>query len=1001
MTESINQPHVKARKTADLNFSPIWILPILALAITIWLIVRVTLDSKIPITIEMSTAEGIVVGKTQLKFRGIRAGVVSNIELTDDLTRVIIHADVDPSIESYLTTQTQFWVVRAQISLAGVSGLETVLGGDYIAFEPEDTGESTRHFIVLKSAPPVGEDDPGVRVTLKADKLGSVSAGTQLFYRQIPIGEVRYFKLSQDSKNVEINAIIDEQYANLVNESTVFWNSGGIQMKGSLSGFEIHTESLSAILAGGISLFTPDMDAKKLTDDIVYDLFEDYNSAGVGVPIEIHFASGYDLQSGITKVKFQGIEIGHLDSIRIATVDGRDVVATVIIDPGAEALLNTETEFWLVKPDLSLSSLSNLETLISGNYITLKVGAATDIAREYYALDGPPPPDFSEPGLHVFLKAKELGSITMGTAILFKGVEVGRIADLLIDDLSKGIGLHLQIKPEFSHLVNSSSRFWNISGIKLSAGLGGIKVQSESMLTVVKGGIAFDTPFKDATEIEDGYEFYLLDSQDGSASHMTLTLRMKTADYLDAGFTKLKYKGFEAGVLRRVTYDAKAQEVVAEIGIDPRYQEILRENSIFWLVKPQLKASKITGLDSLLGGAYFAVQSGEGKTQSDFVLAVTAPALSWSTEGLHLSLTADTASSVQVASGVYYQDIEVGSVQSVQLNKSGTGVDVQIHIVPQFVDRVKAHSRFYNVSGISVNASASGLKISTSSIDSILSGGIAFYNDELIKQSVSIENGESYKLYDSKESAQEHGFTVVLELLDDASVDVGTLISYKGIKIGEVIKTKLIQPSHAVELTASINNEMRNLIRVNSQFWLAKTKLGLLRQENLGSLLSGPQLQLIPGDGEHQNSFKVLTQQPVITGKQTGLNLILESPTLGSISNGVPVFYRQITVGEVIGYELSATSESVLIYININERHQTLVRDNSRFWNASGIDINVGLLSGVHIKSESIESILGGGIVFATPDNVGEQVSNTHQYRLHNEVDSDWLDWSPIIQLNQ
>jgi len=98
---------------------------------------------------------------------------------------------------------------------------------------------------------------------------------------------------------------------------------------------------------------------------------------------------------------------------------------------------------------------------------------------------------------------------------------------------------------------------------------------------------------------------------------------------------------------------------------------------------------------------------------------------------------------------------------------------------------------------------------------------------------------------------------------------------------------------------------LRELIRDGSRFWLAKTRFGLLRQENLGNLLSGPELRIIPGRGALKNEFSILTHTPVIKTRPQGLNLVLESPVLGSVSTGAPVYYRQITVGEVLGYELS------------------------------------------------------------------------------------------------
>ncbi len=1002
MTETNQQPHIKAKKTADVTISPIWILPILALFITGWLIVKVVMASKISITIEMPHADGIVVGKTVLKFRGINGGLVTGIDMADDLTHVIVHAEVNRNVEPYLTTKSLFWVVRAQISLAGVSGLETVLSGDYIALEPSSKGKSIRHFRVLKSAPPASDDAPGLRVTLQAEKLGSISEGSRIYYRQIPIGEVRYYRLSKDSKNVHISALIEEQYQQLVNQSTVFWNSGGIRLKGSLSGFEIQTESLSSVLAGGISLFTPDESAREISEATVFELHEDYDNAGVGVPVKIHFASGYDLESGITKVKYHGIEVGHLDHINVHSGPSKDkgVIATVIIDPNAEDFLNKETQFWLVKPILSMSNLSNLETLISGKYINMKVGSSNEPRREYLALEGPPPPDFNEPGLHIYLNAENKGSLDVDTSVLYKGVEVGRVANILIDDLTQGVGLHLQIKPSYSQLINSSTRFWNVSGVDISAGFSGVKVRSESLMTIIKGGIAFETPKADAEKVENGHKFPLLASPDSAESVITFQIRMPNADYLEPGFTKLRYKGFDAGLLKNISYDSTNDEVIAELGLDPRFKDLLRDGTVFWLVKPQIRASEITGLDALLSGSYFSVQSGTGEEKNIFVLADSAPAMNWQTPGLHLILNSQTAASLKPGSGIYHQDLLVGSVQSVRLNRESAGVSIEIFIEPEFADRVKPHSRFWNVSGVSIQASASGINVNTGSLDSLLAGGIAFDTLNDIDNALPVKNGEQFPLYISKENAEQYGFSILLELKSESTVTEGAKITYKGIKIGEITKTRLNLENQSLELTAAIQNDLRGLIRDGSRFWLAKTQFGLLRQENLGNLISGPELRLIPGEGELNNHFQVMTYTPVVKSRSEGLNLVLESPLLGSISLGAPVYYRQITVGEVLGYELSENANAVLIYINIEQRYKPLVRDNSRFWNASGLAIEAGLFSGVEIKSESLETLIAGGITFATPEQPGAQVESNYRFHLADEEVSGWRGWLPVIPLD-
>ena len=996
MNEQQSKPHVKATKNVELSLSPIWFLPILAVLISAWLLIKLNLESKVPITIEMATAQGIVAGKTQLKFRGINAGKVTSIEVAESLTHVLVHAEVEPSLADYLTNDAKFWVVRAQISLAGVSGLDTVLSGDYIAFEPGKDGESRRYFRAMHSAPPIGEDDPGLRITLTSESLGSISEGSRLYYRQIPIGEVRFYELSEDTRTVSISALIESKYSHLVNQSTVFWNSGGVRVKGSLSGFEVQTESVSAILAGGISLFTPDTEAPNIDTTHFFSLHEDYDDAGVGVPIKVAFPSGYDLQSGITKVKFHGIDVGHLDSINVIPDDESGILANVIIDPGAEPLLVTDTQFWLVKPNLSIRNLSNLETLISGNYITMKIGDSLESAREFQALDGPPPPDFKDPGLHVILKSKTMGSIALDTPVLFKGVEVGRVANIFVNDLNEGLGFHLHIRPEYGHLINSSSRFWDASGLDVSAGLGGIKIRSSSIMNIIRGGIAFETVDDNASEIDDGYEFRLLDNPLASENPLSIRIEIPTADSFQQDVTTIKYKGLSVGILKRLEYQHEQDRMFAHFDVNQNYQSLITENTTFWLVSPQLGAGKVSGLDSLFGGPYVTFNSAAGAAKTEFILSNSAAPKNASDKGLTLELVAPRSMSQQPGSPVYHRQIEVGSVQYVRMAQQGVLIGIHISAEHQYL--VKASSRFWNVSGFQVSASASGIDVNTESIQTILAGGIAFGLQGEVNTARVVEHGEQFKLYATQKAAEAGGIQINLLDQEASGIAVGAAIRYQGLIVGEVTQQHL-NDQDQIELMASIADKYKALLTQGSIFWIAKARIGLTRQENLGQLLSGPEIRVSKGPGAYRDTFTLSTQQPVRKVMPTGLNLVLETSRLGSIKIGTELYYRQMVVGNVVGYQLSKTADRVQIFANIKPQYQRLIRSNTKFWNASGIQMSAGLLSGVELKTESVEAILAGGIALATPDDPGAPVADGESFKLYTELDPDWLDWAPLIEL--
>jgi paraquat-inducible protein B len=134
-----------------------------------------------------------------------------------------------------------------------------------------------------------------------------------------------------------------------------------------------------------------------------------------------------------------------------------------------------------------------------------------------------------------------------------------------------------------------------------------------------------------------------------------------------------------------------------------------------------------------------------------------------------------------------------------------------------------------------------------------------------------------------------------------------------------------------------------------------------------------------------------------------GLNIVLETPELGSLKPGSPVYYRQVQVGRVMGSALSPTAQEVYVFVNIEEPYDALIRENTVFWNASGISVKAGIFSGVKIYTESMETILAGGIAFATPEGeaMGAPTSSGQHFILQDKMDEDWLAWKPEIKLSR
>jgi paraquat-inducible protein B len=238
--------------------SLVWLVPLVALLLGAWLVFKALSEKGPTITIVFDSAAGIVAGKTRIKYKQVEAGLVERVELSDDLQRVIVTATLAKELEPYLTEETRFWTVQAEVRAGRVTGLATLLSGVYIGMDPGQKGKSKRHFRGLSNKPIVTGEANGRKFVLRADSLGSLSVGAPVYYRQIEAGRVAGYELDEDGEGITVDVFLQDPFDDLVHEDTRFWNASGITASLTADGFELHSESLSSLLVGGIAFFNPE-----------------------------------------------------------------------------------------------------------------------------------------------------------------------------------------------------------------------------------------------------------------------------------------------------------------------------------------------------------------------------------------------------------------------------------------------------------------------------------------------------------------------------------------------------------------------------------------------------------------------------------------------------------------------------------------------------------------------------------------------------------------------
>ena len=236
------------------RFSLIWLLPMVAVLIALSFAVHNWLQTGPRLQLHFKTAEGLVAGKSQVRYKEVVIGTVQRIELEDNGEGVVVSVQLERSAARIANRDSKFWIVRPQLGLGGVSGLNTLLSGAYVGVDAGSyDSPSQLEFVGLEQPPTVMRDSKGRRFRLLAPAMGSLGIGSPVYYRRMQVGRMTSFTLDPSGKQVAIEIFVDHPYDGFVNGRTRFWNASGVDVSVSSDGFKVNTESLASIVAGGIA----------------------------------------------------------------------------------------------------------------------------------------------------------------------------------------------------------------------------------------------------------------------------------------------------------------------------------------------------------------------------------------------------------------------------------------------------------------------------------------------------------------------------------------------------------------------------------------------------------------------------------------------------------------------------------------------------------------------------------------------------------------------------
>ncbi|MFU9136031.1 MlaD family protein [Erwinia tasmaniensis] len=803
------------------RISPFWLLPFIALLIAGWLVWTNFQERGTTVTIDFATADGIVPGRTPVRYQGVEVGLVQGISMTDDLRTIKIKASIKSDMRDALRDQTEFWLVTPKASLAGVSGLDALVGGNYIGMMP-GKGKPRENFVALDTQPKYRVNTGEMLIHLHTADLGSLNSGSLVYFRKIPVGRVYDYSINAGNRGVTVDVLIERRFTNLVKKDSRFWNVSGLKADVGLSGAKVQLESLAALVNGAIAFDSPDASPQAKTDDN-YDLYPDLAHSHRGVVITLDLPDGKNLRANSTPLMYQGLEVGTLTALNLQP--GGKVTGELTLDPSVTGLMRTGTRIEMRSPKISLTD-SSLSSLLTGNTLELIPG------------DGEPQDHFTvlqsnaallqQPdAIAVKLTAPESYGIDAGQPLMLHGMQIGQVVSRDLTD--KGVNFSVAIAAKYRHLVHGDSKFIINSRLDVKLGLDGMEVLGASASEWVSGGIRLEPGSKG--EVKSSYPLYANAEKaaEGITTNQlptTLTLTANSLPDIQAGSVVL-YRKFQVGEI--VDVIPKASQFDVRVHIKPEYRNLLTANSVFWAeggARVQLNGGGLTVQASPLNRAIKGAISFDNLTGAGIGLTSKDKRVLYASEtmaravGSQIMLHTFDASKLSPGMPIRYLGITIGQLESLALNQDKNQVIAKAVLYPEYVnDFARYGSRFSVVSPV---ISAAGVN----------------HLDTLLQPYINVDpgKGQAQRTFELQESTITDaryldGLNVVMDAPEGGSLSVGTPVLFRGIEVGTVTGTSLGAMADRVQITLRISKKYQHLVRNNSVFWLASgynLKFGLI-----------------------------------------------------------------------------------------------------------------------------------------------------------------------------
>ena len=807
----VYKPKIEQKKTVSF----IWVLPLIILGVLGWIAYESYMKKGTNITVIFKSAEGLKEGVTPLEYKGLQLGKVTEISMHEDLKSVKVNILVKKEVAKYVANESsQFWIRKPTISLTKISGLSTLISGHKIELSPkfkkEEDYNSTNEqlfFEGLDTQPNDEYEDNGYYISLIANDKDNVEIGTPIFYNKFQIGEI----ISKEFKyeKVFLSAYIYDKFNYLVNQSSKFVINEALKVNYGASGLNIEVGSLYSALVGGVTVVTPNKDAKKIEKEEVYTLFAKKDDLRKKEYFHINFekANGIEENSAII---YKGIEIGRILTVGLQN----EILQTkAYVYDDYRYLLTNNTKFFVEEPTVSIEGVENLGNIVKGNFVSLvyKEGTFNNIFKAIDKKDI----NKNNRSIKLELYSDSLNSISEKSKIYYKNIEVGKVDSYSLTSNLQKVKIVVSIDDQYKDLINDHILFYDMSSKLVEMKALDLNINYSGVEPLLNGaiGIVGEKRSEKLTK----KEFKLYSSfKDVEKLKKVYNTGITIDAFFDNDFEikpnmAIIYKNQEIGFVKDIDFDDRRSTV--RLFIYTPFQKYITKKSRFYKKGiVNLKASlsgvlfEVDNFTSLLEGSIH-LDTDSPITYNNYEIFSSEDAMKNSSNSI--SIVFDDVEGVQENfSQLTYKGVNVGKVTKVSLNKDQK-VEVKAIIYDDYASFAKEGTIYY-------------LKKPRISLQEIANAGstVMAVNIGVIK-STSANTQTKFDGLKDQPSVEKSHFGTVFQVEDStaSSVNVDAPVYYKNVQIGKVSKVDLSSDGSKVIVDCLIDDKYKKFVRKNSEFY--------------------------------------------------------------------------------------------------------------------------------------------------------------------------------------